>query len=245
MDYLWQIHYDYSWGGLLTKALILGLLYLLLYMSSWVMNRIPAPSFWQQRIHSIISHLLLIFEALTILILVSYFILIKPFYHGLIVILVMITNFRHLRNYFSGTILRFHPVIRTGNRLSSDGKTGLITEVGRLGIRIQDNKGVHFQDYELLWNQGYTLLNSEEVGRFYQIRVSPTEAFTADNVHRSLQQLINISPYINWQHQPKLTTVDASAHRYLLQLAVYEEKHLTDFIERLEEDHFSCQIAKR
>lgn len=243
MDYLWQIHYDYSWGGLLTNALIIGLLYFLLYMSSWFMNRITAPSFWQQSIRRTIDHILLVFESITVLLLVSYFVLIKPFYHGLIVVLLILTNFRHLRNYFSGTILRFHPAIREGNRLDSNGKKGLITEVGRLGIKLQDNKGIHFQDYEQLWNQGYSLLNSEDSGRFFQLQISPTP--DAEDNPTSLQKLINNSPYINWRHQPKLDVIDQENHRYLLQLAVFEEKHLTDFIERLEEDHFTCKIAKR
>jgi hypothetical protein len=245
MDYLWQIHYDYSWGGLLTKAMILGLLYTLLYLSSWYMARNMAPAYWQQRLYTSIRHILLVFESLTILILVSYFVLIKPFYHGLIVLFLMITGFRHFRNYFSGAILRFHPAIRTGSRLNSNGIKGVITEVGRLGIKLQDNKGVHFQDYELLWNQGYSLLNSEETGRFFQLQITADPTPDNSNDQKSLRQLINSSPYINWQHQPKLSAINQEPSHYLLQLAVHEEKHLTDFIERLEEDHFTCQIAKR
>ncbi|MEL7220688.1 MAG: hypothetical protein AAGJ93_05170 [Bacteroidota bacterium] len=245
MDYLWQIHYDYSWGGLFTNALIIGLVYLILYLGSWFMHRVTAPSFWQQSLQRNIDHVLLVFESVTMLLLFSYFVLIKPFYHGLIVILLMITNFRHLRNYFSGTILRFHPAIREGNRLDSNGRQGVITEVGRLGIKLQDNKGVHFQDYEQLWNKGYSLLNSEDSGRFFQLQISAASSNEDEKHHKNLQRLVANSPYINWLHQPKLTIVNQENHRYLLQLAVFEEQHLTDFIERLEEDHFTCKIAKR
>ncbi|MEM1214984.1 MAG: hypothetical protein AAGJ82_04830, partial [Bacteroidota bacterium] len=138
MEYLWQIHYDYNWAGLLRNMLLLGFVLGVAWLANWLLRRLPTPNNWQQISERLLSYFLLLFEPLAVLVLGSYFVLIHPFFHGLIVLLLLVTNFSHLRNYFSGRVVRFDSASRIGNRLSSQQTTGLITKIGRLGLRLLD-----------------------------------------------------------------------------------------------------------
>lgn len=244
MDYLWQVHYDYSWGGLLSISIKLALVYFGLQLAHRTLVRLSAPQSWQLKLDEIIKFILLLFEPLVVLVIGSYFILIKPFFHGLIVLLLLMACLRQLRNYFSGRILLFDRSLRVGTRLSHQGFSGMITYIGRLGLRLQTSKGLHFLNYEDLLKDGYTLLTGEKNSSFFRLKVHPTP--TEDQVPKleQLQELLQIVPYLNWKHHPQITTANAKGQSWLVEVALHDEKHLNDLILRLEEQNFSAKIKK-
>lgn len=243
MEYLWQIHYDYNWGGLFRNVVLLGMVLGACWFALWYLRRLPSAQEWQRTTERLLSYFLLLFEPLAVLVLGSYFVLIHPFFHGLIVLLLLVTCFQHLKNYFGGRVVRFDSAIRIGNRLSSQEETGLITRIGRLGLRLQGNDGIHFLDYNRLLKEGYTLLNSDDSGSFFALHVSSNNEGTPQEEKR-LRSLLIVNPFLDWQHEPQITPSTAEDTDWLVKLALYDEKHLTDFIKRLAEDQFSVQTAK-
>ncbi|MEM1215916.1 MAG: hypothetical protein AAGJ82_09545, partial [Bacteroidota bacterium] len=86
-----------------------------------------------------------------------------------------------------------------------------------------------------------TLLNSEETGSFFALHISSEN--DAKREAQRLRRVLEVVPYLDWEHQPTITPT-ATANNWLVNLALYDENHLTDFIKRLEEDQFFCQTAK-
>jgi hypothetical protein len=244
MDYLWRVHYDYSWGGLLSISVKLVLLYFALQLAHRILVRISAPTDWQLAINRFVQYSLLLFEPIVVLVIGSYFILIKPFFHGLIVILLLLAGLRQLRNYFSGRILLFDRSLKVGTRLNHKELNGLITYIGRLGLRLQTNKGLHFLNFEDLLRDGYTLLIGEKNSSFFRLKVNVTE--TEDRVAKleQLGELLQVVPYLNWRHRPQITRANNPEQPWLVEIALHDEKHLDDLIQRLKEQDFSAKITK-
>ena len=244
MDYLWQEHYNYTWIGFLGLILELGLLYFAMYFVYKGALRIGAPSSWQTRSRDLLKYILLVFEPLALLGLLSYWVLIHPFFHGLIVLLLLIINFGHFKNYFSGRILLFNHSFRMGSRLKNQKMSGVVTKIERLGIRLQFDKGIHFISYADLLKEGFSLLDQKEKGGFFRLRIHPLP----DAPTLSIQQLMvamNESPYINWNYKPAIKTIDNSdTKQWTAYIALHQERHLTDVVKLLEEKQFSCQVEK-
>ena len=244
MDYLWQEHFNYTWVGFISLILRLGLLFLILYFAYKGAQRIGAPTSWQTRLRDILKYVLLIFEPLVFLGLLSYWVLINPFYHGFIVGLLLLINFRHFKNYFSGRILLFNHSFRLGSRLKNQKMSGIVTKIERLGIRLEFDKGVHFISYTDLLKEGYSLLDQKEKGGFFKLRIN-TLADTPPMTIRELTLVLNESPYINWNYKPDIKTVENSEQgQWTAYITLHQERHLNDVIQLLEEKHFSCQIVK-
>ena len=244
MDYLWQVHFDYTWTGLLGNALRLAVVYVLLILGQQFLGRRTTVQTWQDTVERLLNYALLLFEPVAILLLVSYFILIHPFYHGLIFALALLAGLQHFRNYWCGRILRFDPSLRIGTRLSYQQQRGLITYIGRIGIRLQSNKGLLFLNYSDLLENGYTLLTGEENGSFFRLKIKAASGEEEAPNQAQLEELLQVVPYLNWQHQAQLELNQAQAGEWVINLALHEEQHLHDLIERLAEQRFLASITK-
>lgn len=244
MDYLWQVHYNYSWGGLFGIALRLAVVYLVLLLAQRWLSRLSAPATWQDYLNRWLKYGLLLFEPVALLLLCSYFILIQPFYHGLIFALALLAGLKQLRNYWCGRILLFDPSLRIGTRLSHQQQSGLITYIGRLGIRLQTNQGLLFLNYVDLLEDGYTLLTGEESGSFFRLKVNPKPDAETKPELKQLQELLQVVPFLNWQHQPQIEIAGNDSEAWIVNLALYEERHLNDLMERLAEQGFLARIKK-
>lgn len=244
MDYLWQVHYDYSWAGLLGIALRLVVVFAVIYLALRYLERQSALRSWQLYLERLLKYALLLFEPIALLVLCSYFILIQPFYHGLMFALALLAGLKQLRNYWSGRILLFDPSLRVGTRLSYKVQSGLITYIGRLGIRLQTDTGLLFLNYEDLLHDGYTLLTGEESGSFFRLKVQANPV--ADKVlgYRQLEELLLVVPYLSWQHQPLIESNGGETEEWVVSLALHEERHIKDLIERLAEQDFLARITK-
>ncbi|PSR11344.1 MAG: hypothetical protein DA408_20570 [Bacteroidetes bacterium] len=244
MDYLWQVHLDYHWRGFLGLIFLLGVLYTLLVGSKYLLKGLDTPKDWQERLREIIQLFLLLFEPLVILTLSSYFILIQPFFHGLIVLFLLLTNLQHIKNYFCGRIILFDAGIHVGARLKSKGQRGIIIGTGRLGLRLQEGQQQHFLDYSHLLKDGYTLLADEKSGLFFRIHATTNIPGEPEKIREQLWILLQTAPFINWRHQLKIKASTKTAATWMVNLALHDEQHLNDLLRFLEEANFSCQIAK-
>ena len=244
MDYLWRLHYNYSWGGLLSISLKLVLFYFALQLAHRILVRMSAPADWQLALDRFVQCSLLLFEPAVVLVIGSYFILIKPFFHGLMVILLLLACLRQLRTSFSWRILLFDPSLKVGTRLSHQDLNGLITYIGRLGMRLQTNKGLHFLNFEDLLKNGYTLLIGEKNSSFFRLKVNVPEAENKETKLEQLHELLQVVPYLNWRHRPQITAGNSPRQAWRVEIALHYEKHLNYFIQRLEEQDFSAKVTK-
>lgn len=233
----------FSWGDFIFFAFLLVVFYFFLQFLERILDRYKVFGKYQNSVKSFIHHTFLIYEALAYLILGSVFILIKPIFHGILALIVLVGGFAHIKNYLSGRIVHFDDSISVGKRIKTTDNQGIISQMGRLGLKVRTSKGLQFINYSKLVADGYTLLSGEQVGGFYQLNIQPKEESEKKNSITHLLDLLNSSPYLDWNHKPQILPSKDNSKAVKARVIVKEERHLHDLISLIQEWGYNCKVV--
>lgn len=239
MEYL--LNSRITWSRFFIVAIGLALLYFLLHFIRQILNNTNYLGEFRLPFIKTIDRTLLFYEPIVLLILASLFILIRPPLHGLWALLLIIGGFTHIRNYISGRILQTDQGITLGNQIKFGGQKGMISEIGRLGLRLKSGKGMHHVSYSQLMSEGFTQSAGEEIGGFYKLKMQPKEDNKRNDHQAHLKDLMTTTPYLDWNYQPTLNK--EKDNQYQAKLMVREEGHLQDLVRLVEEWGYDCQIV--
>ncbi len=236
---------QFSWGNFLTIALVLFALYFFLQFLHQILERFQIFGNWQKHFKKWIYHLLLIYEPLVVLILSSVFVLINPIFHGLLMGLLLLVGFSHIKNYMSGRIVQFDNAIGIDKRLTTNNLHGVISRIERLGLKLSTSKGLFFVSYSQLLADGYLLESGEEIGGLYQLKISPIDTKEKTDHIRQLMDLLATAPYLDWNHKPTLIRSTEIPNQIDAQMIIKEESHLQDLMLLIEEWGYHCKTSKK
>jgi len=180
---------------------------------------------------------------MVLLILSGIFVYINPPFHGILMLMLLIGGYRQIKDYLSGRIVHFDNYISVGKRLKTENTQGIISKMGRLGVKIRTNKGTHFINYSKLMTDGYMLLSGEEVGGFYQLNIQPNEPDEKIDYSTQLMDLLATTPYLDWNHRPQLLPSKDTSKSIKARVVVKEESHLHDLIILIQEWGYSVKVA--
>ncbi len=234
---------QFTWQRLLLVAISLLALFFLLKFLDRILGRFNFLGKYQEIVKNCIHYTLLIYEVLALLILGSVFVLINPQFHGILALIVVVGGFTHIKNYFSGRIVQYDNSINVGKRLKTENVQGIISDMGRLGIKVRTKKGLQFINYSNLVNHGYMLLSGDEVGGFYQLNIKPNEIDEKIDYHVQLIDLLATTPYLDWNHKPQIIPSKDDTKSIQARVVVKEESHLHDLITLINEWGYSCRVV--
>jgi hypothetical protein len=141
----------------------------------------------------------------------------------------------------SGRILLLNQHISEGTILKIKTGEGIVTNMGRMGLDLQTNEGLHRVNYASILEDGYTLVASDEIGGFYQLRVSCDTDSKINHATR-LADLLATTPYIDWGHKPDVLSLDDAHKQIEIRVLIKEENHLHDLISLIKEWGYNCEI---
>jgi len=200
---------------------------------------------YQESAKSFLHHFILVYEAIAVIILIAAFILSTPMsYHTITFILFIlgfIASFGHIRNYVDGRLVLFNDEIEIGKRLQMADSQGVVYGLGRLGLRLKTSKGLKFVSYSHLLKDGYTMLSGSAVGGFHHLNIQPIQVDEKVNYFLKLTDLLNSTPYIDWNHKPQIFPQKDISKTMEARVVVKEESHLTDLMTMIEEQGFHCR----
>lgn len=225
---------QFSLGDFLVIALALLAFYFALHFANRLIKSATFLKSWQPKVQQVIYYLLLIYEPLVIIILVSAFILINPLFDGLLIGLLLIAGFSHVRNYTSGWLILADSNIAVGKKIKTGDLQGIISDLGRLGLHLQTRDGIHYISYSKLQKDGYAVIAGEEIGGFYYLKITPTDEQKAGNHLIRIIELLASAPYVDRNHKPELLAnkiENCLEARVLLK----EETHLFELLALIEE----------
>lgn len=234
---------QFTWWEFFLIAILLVGLYFVLKLLERLMGKFTILKNYQITIRNLVGNTLLIYEAIVWLILGGVFILINPPFHGILVLAVLVGGFSHVKNYFSGRIVQYDNSIAVGKRLKTNESQGIISRTERLGLKLRTKKGLQFINYTKLISDGYTLLSGEEIGGYYQLNILPVEQDEKKNYAMQLTDLLNGTPYIDWNHKPIVISPKDLTKPIKAQVVVREETHLNELIRLIHEWGFTCKVA--
>ena len=189
------------------------------------------------------DYLLLVYEMVAVTGMTGIFVMINPFYHGiLVVILILIAN-AHMKNYFSGRVLQLKNQILADTNIQIGEAEGLVYSLNRLGLQLQTDKGLHYIPYGKVLSNGYTLLAGKHIGGYYELNIrSNTKDKNANHEFRLLD-VLTMAPYVDWHHKPEILIDDNDPQHFVAKVLVREEAHLHDLISLIREWGYDCQLA--
>jgi hypothetical protein len=234
---------SYNWWNFLVAALLLYGIYALLYViKEWLegSKRVVGPRAWAYRI---VAPFLLLYQPLTVLILATIFVFINPLVHGLLLLIVVVAGFAPLRDYLSGRVILFNPQVAEGKRMRTAQASGVISQLGRIGLYLQTSEGLHFVNYSTLLKEGYSLITNQDIGGYYQLVLTPPAGAA-----RPLEQLLDrftTTPYLDRSFRPELQEGDGGQGKIRARLAIREEQQLNELLRLIEEWGYTARVAKR
>lgn len=234
---------SYTWADLVEVVLWITLIWVVLYAVRMLLRHAYLFGKKQAQVARIVEILMLLIEPLTILWLLTTFVLIYPVINGLIVLLLLAGGFPHFKNYLSGRIVRFDERMKLGKKLKINGLSGVIWEKGRLGLRLKTNKGLQFVGYSNLLSDGYMLLADDEIGGFYTMKISTAEDVAEGRNHKIfLKNMMITAPYVDHLYKPEVIEMDKD---YKIQVAIREKTHLKELCSLISENGYNCEVIKK
>ncbi|MCB9265092.1 MAG: hypothetical protein H6558_08715 [Lewinellaceae bacterium] len=236
--------YRVSWLGLL----VLGLGLLACYFLLRLVYRLLAGASVSSRLLALLRRLLrsalLLYEPLAILAWSAFFVFINPSLHSLLLGVLVLGGYAHIRSYVSGRLVRLGHAISPGKKLRTSGVQGVVSRLGNLGLYLQADNGRHYLSYFQLLTDGYTLLSGEDVSGVYHLSVEKEGEDTTDGFALNLMDILATAPYLDWNHKPEWITESSSGNRLEFRVVLKQDGHLWELMQLLEELGFSCKIIK-
>lgn len=240
MEYLLQSHF--TWWNFFLVALALLAFYFILQFAKQVLTNTQFGGDLRLPLLNGVERILVFYEPLVILLLLSAFVLVNPPFHGMLAALVVIGSFTHIKNYISGRIMQMDKNITVGNRINVDKQKGVISDMGRLGLKLKTDKGTQYINYSKLMSDGFMLQSGEEIGGYYQLKISPKEPKDKVNYQLRLMDMFATTPYLDWNYQPTLTQTNDEKRSLNAKIMVREKEHLPDLVKLIEERGYTCSV---
>ncbi|MFT4762367.1 MAG: hypothetical protein ACI9XO_000742 [Paraglaciecola sp.] len=232
-----------SWGNLFIIAIGLLFFYFALKFFNRIVQRAAFLRVFQGLIQRVIRYLLLLYEMLVIIILGSVFILINPFYHGILLAVILLIGFSHIKNYVSGRMIKLANEIKKGSSLQTNKMEGIVVGMNRLGLNLKTKEGIHFIQYNELMSNGYTILAGEDIGGFYELKITAKEEDTKINHVTHVLDLLITAPYLDWHHKPEVMVNNQNPNDLEAKVLVREEAHVHELVALIKEWGYGCRIA--
>ena len=231
----------FSWGHFISISLILIGVYFLLKLIIRVGLNIGFLGKVQERIIGFLKQLMIVFEPIALVILLSLFVMISPIFHGTIIALILLSNIAQVRNYFMGRMLMFNETIAIGSPIKSGALRGTVVQMDRLGLRIRTLEGLHFLNYQNLIEDGYLISNLDQIGGNYIVSIVDERKEPNKELQYDLYNILRSSPFIEPERKIKID-VKPNENVANVSLAIRNKDHVTDLIEHLKERGFLARI---
>ena len=236
---VFEQQFNWVFLGITAGGLLLGF-----FLLKFLLRLIKQASFlrgMRYYLNAGIEQILLLYEPFAIFLLTGIFVFINPVFHGFLLALLLIPGFQHLRNYESGKILQAGKKLSLGKKLKSGTLQGIISRVGRLGLELQSDEGVHFIPYRQLLAEGYTVISGQEIRSFHQLLIVPKADTEVKDHEEYLFNLLLAAPYLDINYQPELSTTDKGID---VRVLLKEEQHISHLMSLIDEWGYQSREAQ-
>ena len=236
---------QFNFVNLFTTSIILIAIYFLLLLAGKLLPLMTNRGNFGLRLQDWVQRLIFIFEPVTLVLIVGYFVLINPWLHGIIIGLILLLGFSHWQNYFNGRIIQFTNKLMVGQKIKVNDQTGIITKMDRLGLSLKTSKGVQALGYSTLFKEGYMIMSGEDIGGYYYLTISPAEGKEIKNFKEGVIDFLATVPYLDHSHALSFQNVTDDAAGVKTTVIVKEESHLNELIAVVKENGYACKISKK
>lgn len=141
---------------------------------------------------------------LFLIILAWRFLLLAPWIHGALLLLLAIAGFQALQSFFLGWPVRSRLILYPDPWMRCGSVSGKVDRFGLLGVDIVNPEGRHHLDYLRLSREGFSLLPPGGEKNFLACDLHPDPAIAGSDPLRALRDLLALCPWTDWHHPPDI-----------------------------------------
>ena len=186
---------------------------------------------------TLLHKFLTVFQPLAFIIALSVFVFINPLLHGVIIGLVLIFSFLHLKNYLSGRLVLLDGTITPGKQITYNSISGTISRCGHLGIMVLTKDGIHHISYSNLLSKGYTITPDDPGSHSCKLVVSYQDEKLP---LKTLRDLLSESPYIDTSYH---WNIEQNESHCIVKCHIYYPENLPELLDALKESGFNAKRA--
>lgn len=233
---------SFSWPAFFTLVAFQVALFFLLRLANRLLSRTDNWGKTLGFVKKLVHYILLIYEPLALILIASAFVLINPPFHGLMMAMLLLLAFGHIRNYISGRLLLLNPLFEPGRRMSSGLAKGIITDIGRQGISLQTQDGIQFMRYAHLTSEGFTIDPGDEIGGYFNLEISWGETLNVNDPVLHFQDLLSTAPYLDRKYKPEMNIHLSSEDDFHVKVLLHEENHLYELLSLIKEWGYEGEV---
>lgn len=147
----------YSWKGLLYLFLVLIALYWALKSISFVIKSFARRNVTNKKVALFFDKLLMLYKPVAFVILLLDFISINYITHGMLLVILAVFGYQHIRNYISGLFFKTNPLVEIGVRITTDGLGGELSKLLAFGLILNTESGERFLGYQAIERHGFSV----------------------------------------------------------------------------------------
>ena len=139
--------YQISWQRFLLALIIISAIYLLLQVMHRLIYRARFLRSFRISLGEWLRISLLVYEPFAFLLIIVLFAYVNLAIHGVLLLLLLLFSFGHVKDYINGQLIKFNASFGPGKQMKLQQDHGMITEVGKFGVKIKTNQGVQYLQY--------------------------------------------------------------------------------------------------
>lgn len=196
---------------------------------------------WNDKIYRIFNKVYILVEPVGVLIIIASFILINPFVHGIMSLIVLSLGYNIIKSYFSGKVIQLSNEFFIGQKVKVKDNEGFIQSLGRTSLTLQTKQGAEYISYGQLFESGYTQLQGKRIGGLEALYI---DAGDTDKVPiQTIKDKLWESPYLDWSFDPEIAITNQH-NKFEVKVLLKERDHLEDFKDLINEWGYTCTLKK-
>lgn len=208
----------YSWKGLLYLLLVLIVVYWALKFISFIVKSFAKRNVTNKKVALFFDKLLMIYKPVSFVILLLDFISINYITHGMLLLILGVFGYQHIRNYISGLFFKTNPLIETGVQITVNTISGEVNRLLSFGLILNTQEGERFLGYHTIEVHGFSVNAATDTTLRQTVFIH-----TAFEENHILDLLFD-NPILNFDQVPTVKSTDTNG---ILRLQYTLEKGAT------------------
>ncbi len=220
MDFLYDSYI--SWFQFIIFAILIASLY-------YLAKRYKSTVTWLTGLHS-----LSLINAFFVIILIMAFVLINPFVHGIIVLLIFVLFFQVIRAYIKGITVTSNSKIEIGDLVRIGNNKGKVANMSLAGIKLLNEENNIYIPYKILADETIEKFNSHQA-TYINIFCQPEEEGMGKGTLQKLQKVIFDFPFLDFNSNIEVKQLSSE---YEVHMTIANDKFKSSLFSKLRKAGF-------
>ena len=222
------MEFVFTWIDFFKFSIVLIVLFWLLKFMSIIGLRLLKRIHLKRQLKKVSQRVLLIYIPLSVILLFIAFISINYLVHGILLLVLGIIFFHHIKSYFSGILFKINPLTEEGIQLKIGNFRGSIEQLLPFGIILKEHESKRFINYSFIERHGFSI--DQRAGDF----LHRTLYILDDESESNVLDLMFDNPMINLTNKPSLQAIPNKEYK-MLNFTLERGAKLNDFISFLQQ----------